>query len=118
MGQSVGRVVLAFSGGLDTSVILKWLQQHCRCEVVTFTADVGQSEEIGPARRKAELLGVRPKASAHVADRSSPSSLYDERIATFEKDSAAYRQSDAEGLIRSNALRLRLLARRDARARS
>ena len=61
MGQSVERVVLAFSGGLDTSVILKWLQQHYRCEVVTFTADVGQGEEIEPARRKAELLGVRPE---------------------------------------------------------
>src|SRR6201984_839659 len=53
------KVVLAYSGGLDTSVILKWLQQTYRCEVVTFTADLGQDEELGPARRKAELLGVR-----------------------------------------------------------
>jgi len=60
MAQSVTRVVLAFSGGLDTSVILKWLQQHYRCEVVTFTADLGQGEEIEPARRKAELMGVKP----------------------------------------------------------
>lgn len=61
MAERVKRVVLAFSGGLDTSVILKWLQQTYRCEVVTFTADLGQGEEIEPARRKAELLGVRPE---------------------------------------------------------
>src|SRR5687768_2109982 len=55
----INRVVLAFSGGLDTSVILKWLQQTYGCEVVTFTADLGQGEELGPARHKAELMGVR-----------------------------------------------------------
>src|SRR6187455_3395972 len=53
------KVVLAFSGGLDTSVILKWLQDTYRCEVVTFTADIGQGEEVEPARAKAERLGVR-----------------------------------------------------------
>ena len=53
------KVVLAYSGGLDTSVILKWLKQTYDCEVVTFTADLGQGEEVEPARRKAELLGVR-----------------------------------------------------------
>ena len=52
------RVVLAYSGGLDTSIILKWLQTEYGCEVVTFTADLGQGEELGPAREKAELLGV------------------------------------------------------------
>ena len=52
------RVVLAFSGGLDTSVILKWLQQTYQCEVVTFTADLGQGEELEPARAKAKLMGV------------------------------------------------------------
>ena len=52
-------MVLAYSGGLDTSVILRWLQETYRCEVVTFTADLGQGEELGPARRKAELLGAR-----------------------------------------------------------
>jgi argininosuccinate synthase len=57
----VRRVVLAFSGGLDTSVILKWLQQTYNCEVVTFTADLGQGEELGPARHKAELMGVKPE---------------------------------------------------------
>jgi argininosuccinate synthase len=56
---NVTKVVLAYSGGLDTSVILKWLQQTYGCEVVTFTADLGQGEELEPARRKAELLGVR-----------------------------------------------------------
>ena len=55
----VNTVVLAYSGGLDTSVILKWLQQTYGCEVVTFTADLGQGEELEPARRKAELMGVR-----------------------------------------------------------
>jgi argininosuccinate synthase len=56
---TVKKVVLAYSGGLDTSVILKWLQETYRCEVVTFTADLGQGEELEPARAKAELLGVR-----------------------------------------------------------
>jgi argininosuccinate synthase len=56
---SVKKVVLAYSGGLDTSVILKWLQETYRCEVVTFTADLGQGEELEPARKKAEMLGVR-----------------------------------------------------------
>jgi argininosuccinate synthase len=58
MSNTVERVVLAYSGGLDTSVILRWLQETYRCEVVTFTADLGQGEELGPARRKAELLGA------------------------------------------------------------
>jgi argininosuccinate synthase len=61
MVSKVNRVVLAFSGGLDTSVILKWLQQTYDCEVVTFTADLGQGEELEPARRKAELMGVKPE---------------------------------------------------------
>jgi argininosuccinate synthase len=61
MTEAVKRVVLAFSGGLDTSVILKWLQQTYACEIVTFTADLGQGEEIEPARSKAELLGVKPE---------------------------------------------------------
>jgi argininosuccinate synthase len=55
----IKKVVLAYSGGLDTSVILKWLQETYRCEVVTFTADLGQGEELEPARQKAELLGVK-----------------------------------------------------------
>src|SRR5690349_9435264 len=57
----VGKVVLAYSGGLDTSIILKWLQENYGAEVVTFTADLGQGEELEPARKKAELLGVKPK---------------------------------------------------------
>jgi argininosuccinate synthase len=56
--DAVKKIVLAYSGGLDTSVILRWLQQTYRCEVVTFTADLGQGEELEPARRKAELLGA------------------------------------------------------------
>ncbi|MGU3469461.1 argininosuccinate synthase domain-containing protein, partial [Methylobacterium sp. C33D] len=53
--------MLAYSGGLDTSIILKWLQTTYGCVVVTFTADLGQGEELGPARRKAELLGIKPE---------------------------------------------------------
>jgi argininosuccinate synthase len=59
--KKVKRVVLAYSGGLDTSIILKWLQTTYGCEVVTFTADLGQGEELEPARKKAELLGVKPE---------------------------------------------------------
>ena len=55
----IKKVVLAYSGGLDTSVILRWLQETYRCEIVTFTADLGQGEELEPARKKAELMGVR-----------------------------------------------------------
>ncbi len=55
------KVVLAYSGGLDTSIILKWLQTEYDAEVVTFTADLGQGEEVAPARAKAEMLGVRPE---------------------------------------------------------
>ena len=57
--QDIKKVVLAYSGGLDTSVILRWLQDHYRAEVITFTADIGQGEDIEPARVKAELLGIK-----------------------------------------------------------
>jgi len=59
MTSDIKKVVLAYSGGLDTSVILKWLQETYRCEVVAFTADLGQGEELEPARQTAEMLGVR-----------------------------------------------------------
>src|SRR5437868_9864920 len=59
--SDVRKVVLAYSGGLDTSIILKWLQQTYRAEVVTFTADLGQGEELAPARAKALLLGIKPE---------------------------------------------------------
>ena len=59
--SEIKKVVLAYSGGLDTSVILKWLQESYGCEVVTFTADLGQGEELEPARKKAEMLGIRPE---------------------------------------------------------
>lgn len=58
---SVKKVVLAYSGGLDTSIILKWLQEVYGAEVITFTADLGQGEELGPARSKAEMLGIKPE---------------------------------------------------------
>src|SRR4051812_19922587 len=57
--RPVKKVVLAYSGGLDTSVILRWLQETYHCEVVTFTADIGQGEELGPARAKAEMMGIK-----------------------------------------------------------
>lgn len=57
--KKIKKVVLAYSGGLDTSVILKWLQEKYQCEVVTFTADLGQGEELEPARKKAQMLGVK-----------------------------------------------------------
>src|SRR5438552_15067665 len=59
--KDIKKVVLAYSGGLDTSVILKWLQTEYGAEVVTFTADLGQGEEIEPARKKAETLGIKPQ---------------------------------------------------------
>lgn len=59
--SDVKKVVLAYSGGLDTSVILKWLQDTYQCEVVTFTADIGQGEEVEPARKKAIALGIKPE---------------------------------------------------------
>ncbi len=57
--ENIKKVVLAYSGGLDTSIILKWLSETYDCEVVTFTADLGQGEEIEPARKKAEMLGIK-----------------------------------------------------------
>ena len=59
MTTDIKKVVLAYSGGLDTSIILKWLQETYGCEVVTFTADLGQGEELEPARKKAEMLGIK-----------------------------------------------------------
>src|SRR6201986_361080 len=59
MKGDVKKVVLAYSGGLDTPIILRWLQEEYGCEVVTFTADIGQGEELEPARKKAELMGVK-----------------------------------------------------------
>ncbi len=61
MKDQIKKVVLAYSGGLDTSIILKWLQTEYDAEVVTFTADLGQGEELEPARKKAELLGIKPE---------------------------------------------------------
>ena len=59
MATDIKKVVLAYSGGLDTSIILKWLQETYGCEIVTFTADLGQGEELEPARKKVEMAGVR-----------------------------------------------------------
>ena len=57
--SDIKKVVLAYSGGLDTSVILQWLQDTYQCEIVTFTADIGQGEEVSPARAKAKKMGVK-----------------------------------------------------------
>jgi argininosuccinate synthase len=59
MSKDIKKVVLAYSGGLDTSIILKWLKNEYNCEVVTFTADLGQGEELEPARKKAEMMGIK-----------------------------------------------------------
>ena len=64
---NIGKIVLAYSGGLDTSVIVKWLQDVYRCEVVTFTADIGQGEEVAPARAKALKMGV-PEKNVYIED--------------------------------------------------
>ncbi|NDJ26386.1 argininosuccinate synthase [Campylobacter sp. MIT 12-8780] len=61
MKNEIKKVVLAYSGGLDTSIILKWLQDEYKCEVATFTADIGQGEELEPARQKALALGIKPE---------------------------------------------------------
>jgi argininosuccinate synthase len=61
MAQSVKKVVLAYSGGLDTSIIVRWLQENYECEIVTFTADIGQGEEVEPARAKALAMGIKPE---------------------------------------------------------
>src|SRR5699024_3057633 len=63
--SGIKKVVLAYSGGLDTSVIVKWLQETYHCEVVTFTADIGQGEEVEPARAKAKAMGVK---EIHIED--------------------------------------------------
>ena len=65
MAKDIKKVVLAYSGGLDTSIILKWLQETYDCEVVTFTADLGQGEELEPARKKAEMMGIK---EIHIED--------------------------------------------------
>ena len=67
MSDAPKKVVLAYSGGLDTSIILKWLQTEYGCEVITFTADLGQGEELEPARAKAEMLGIAPE-NIHIED--------------------------------------------------
>ncbi|SIS88528.1 argininosuccinate synthase [Paracoccus saliphilus] len=67
MSDAPKKVVLAYSGGLDTSIILKWLQTEYGCEVITFTADLGQGEELDPARKKAEMLGIQPE-NIHIED--------------------------------------------------
>ena len=67
MAKDIQKIVLSYSGGLDTSIMLKWLQEHYRCELVTFTADLGQGEELEPARAKALLLGVKPE-NIHIED--------------------------------------------------
>ena len=58
MEKNINKIVLAYSGGLDTSVILKWLQEKYKCEVITFTADIGQGVEVEEARAKAKQMGV------------------------------------------------------------
>ena len=65
--MNITKVVLAYSGGLDTSIILRWLQETYNCEVVTFTADIGQGEEVEPARAKALAMGI-PDSAIFIED--------------------------------------------------
>ena len=79
MGGEVNKVVLAYSGGLDTSVILRWLKDAYRCEVVTFTADIGQGEEVAPARegtRASTLRGPAARRGATTAGVRARAVLY------------------------------------------
>lgn len=76
MEKKIKKVVLAYSGGLDTSVILKWLEDTYGCEVVTFTADIGQGEELEPARAKAKLLGIKGEYLHRRLKRSLSETLY------------------------------------------
>ncbi len=59
MTKDIKKIVLSYSGGLDTSIMLKWLQEHYEAEIITFTADLGQGEELEPARKKAEMFGIK-----------------------------------------------------------
>src|SRR5690349_22012698 len=59
MSKDIKKIVLSYSGGLDTSIMLKWLQEHYQAEIITFTADLGQGEELEPARKKAEMFGIK-----------------------------------------------------------
>ena len=70
LAGQIKKIVLAYSGGLDTSIILKWLQENYDCEVVTFTADLGQGEELEPARQKAEMLGIKEIFIDYIEDES------------------------------------------------
>ncbi len=72
--KDVKKVVLAYSGGLDTSIILKWLQTELGAEVVTFTADLGQGGELEPARRKAEMMGIKDIRVVDVREEFVPTS--------------------------------------------
>ena len=93
MSKSVKKVVLAYSGGLDTSIILKWLQTTYQCEVVTFTADLGQGEELEPARRKAEIYakgaGVTLATEASAKDIGLPLYPGSRRHKDKDNDSSA-----------------------------
>ena len=119
----VDKVVLAYSGGLDTSVILKWLQDTYGCEVVTFTADIGQGEEVEPARAKALQLGIKKKniyiedlREEFVRDFVFPmfraNAVYEGRIPARHVDRAAV-DREAPGRDRTEDRRRRDLARRN-----
>ena len=93
------KIILAYSGGLDTSIILKWLQTEYNCDVVTFTADLGQGEELEPARAKAEKMGA---SSIYVED------LREEYLAAREKNARKRGQKTFSSLetIRANTASL------------
>lgn len=103
--SDVKRVVLAYSGGLNSSVILRWLQYEYKSEVVTFAVDLGQGEELEPG------------GAVSVVACDSKHSLFDQNIATFDDDNdgGACKQADAGGFIKLNALPMRIAANAKAK---
>ena len=123
----IKKVVLAYSGGLDTSIILKWLQTTYGCEVVTFTADLGQGEELAPAREKALLLGIKPEnifiedlREEFVRDYVFPmfraNALYEGHLPARHLDRAAADRQEADRDRPQGRRRRGLLTARPARA--
>ena len=110
----VKKVVLAYSGGLDTSIILKWLMETYGCEVVTFTADLGQGEELAPARAKALAAGVKPEnifiddvlcCSSHFSAETIYAELSSSAFHSSSKCSAHDSNSSTAGLFAGGAQR-------------
>ncbi len=88
--KDVKKVVLAYSGGLDTSIILKWLQTELGAEVVTFTADLGQGGEVEPARRKAEMMGIKEEIYVEMICARNSSAISSSRCSAPMRSTKAF----------------------------